>query len=520
MSDILMVLAALDLLHPLQRRGTDSRGRRAPLRGLSHGITSALTISAMTLVWLPTSLQAMSPLQQGRQTSGSAPDQARLNPSTIDSILRPLVIDKMADGYIAGAAIVVVSGDRIVYRSGFGRREVLREDPVQVDRTIWRLGSITKVLTGVATMQMVDRGLLRLDADVNQYHSEAKVPVTFPQPITAHHLLTHTAGFDQLGLNRHARSREEVRQLGAWLAENLVRLRPPGEVATYDTYGIVLAGHLVERLSGLRYEEYLRRNVLEPLEMTRAGVTVPADLRPDVAVGYEFAGHWEAMPWEYMNTDPASSANATAPEMGNFLIMLLNGGRFKGRQVLSGGAVRQMLTRQFSNDPEQPGYGYTFWEDRSFGVPAFSHGGSMTGYGALLYLIPEHRIGVFVAYNQESSKLGTAVVSALITAIFPGSAALPALRAAYTANADIARFAGAYANTMHNHRNPDLGWRRRPFDVTVTDSGQLVFDRQLATRVGPLTFQRPDGVVVTFRESASGEITHMFVNQDAFERLR
>lgn len=511
----LTVIPAVAGLHSLHRSSAARCVRRAPLR-IRAIIASAITMAALP----PGALGAMSPLQQDVRAPSAAPDQALLNASAIDSILRPLVIDRLADSYVAGAAIVVVSGDRIVYKSGFGRREVLYEDPVRVDRTVWRLGSITKVLTGVATMQLVDRGLLRLDADVNQFLAEAKVPETFPRPVTLHHLLTHTAGFDQLGLNRHVRSREEVRPLGPFLAENLVRLRQPGELATYDTYGITLAGHLVERLSGMGYEEYLRRNIFEPLEMARAGITVPSVLAPDVAVGYEFAGHWEAMPWEYMNTDPASTANATAPEMGNFLIMLLNGGRYKGRQVLSDGAVRQMLTRQFSNDAEQPGYGYTFWEDRSFGIPAFSHGGSMTGYGALLSVIPEHRIGVFVAYNQESSRLGTAVVSALVTSLFPGSAASPVLRAAYTANADISRFAGVYANAMHNHQNPDVGWRRRPFDVTVNETGQIIFQNQRATRIGPLAFQRPDGVLVTFRENPGKKITHMFMNQDAFERIK
>lgn len=457
---------------------------------------------------------------QSTGNSGTGPDQSLLNASAIDSVLRPLIIDRMADRYIAGAAVVVVSADQVIYRAGFGRREVLHEDPVRVDRTIWRLGSITKVLTGIATMQMVDRGLLRLDADVNQFLGEAKVPGSFPQPVTAHHLLTHTAGFDQLGVNRHVRRRDEIQPLGAFLAENLVRLRAPGELAVYDTYGIVLAGHLVERLSGQPYEEYLRRNVFGPLQMTRGGIAVAPEHVGDLAVGYEFAGHWEAMPWEYMNTDPASTANATAKDMGNLLIMLLNGGRFQEREVLSERAVRLMLTRQYGNDPEQPGYGYTFWEDRSFGIPAFSHGGSMTGYGALLYLVPQHQLGVFIAYNQESSELGTAVVSALVKSLFPASAARPALRDTAAANTGAARFAGEYANAIFNHRNPDQGWRRRPFRVAENGSGQLVFEGQVATRVGPLAFQRPDGVLVTFSENSRGDITHMFVNQAVFERLK
>jgi CubicO group peptidase (beta-lactamase class C family) len=493
---------------------------RAPRRRLSMAISGCFALMAVAMAWLPRSLQAMGVLPQASSAAASGPVQALLNAPAIDSLVRPLVIDRMADRYIAGSAVVVVSGDRIIYQAGFGRREVFQEDPVRVDRTIWRIGSITKVLTGVAVMQLADRGLLRLDADVNQYLTRVKVPATFPQPVTAHHLLTHTAGFDQLGLDRHVATRAAVRPLSAFLAENLVRVRPPGQIATYDTYGITLAGHLVEQLSGMGYEEYLRRNLFEPLEMNRSSIVVPPALADDVAIGYGFAGHWEAEPWEFMNTDPASTVNATAPEMGNFLVMLLNGGRFKGRQVLSEGAVRQMLTPQFTNHPEQPGYGYTFWEDRSFGIPAFSHGGSMTGYGAFLYVIPEHRFGVFIAYNQESSVLGHAVVSKLVTALFPGSGTAPRLRSPYPADADIGRFAGSYASTLHNHRNPDRGWRRRPFDVTVNDSGQVVFEGQSATRVGPLVFQRPDGVLVTFRENARKEITHMFVNQASFERIR
>jgi CubicO group peptidase (beta-lactamase class C family) len=512
----LAVYSAIELLRSLIHSGAASHPRRALFQMLSGAAAPALMIAVL----LPTALQAMRPLHQDARSPRTAPERKLINATAIDSILRPVVIDQMADRRVAGAAVVVVSGDQIVYKAGFGRREVFREDPVQVDRTIWRLGSITKVLTGVAIMQLVDRGLLRLDADVNEYLVEAKVPETFPQPVTAHHLLTHTAGFDQLGLDRHVRSREEVRPLGVFLAENLVRLRPPGELAVYDTYGITLAGHLVERLSGLDYEEYLRRNIFVPLAMGRSAISVPASRAPDVAVGYEFAGHWEAMRWEYMNTAPASSANATAPDMGNFLIMLLNGGRFRGRQVLSESAVRQMLKRQFSNHPEQPGYGYTFFEDRSTGIPAFSHGGSMTGYGALLFLIPEHRIGVFVAYNQESSALGSAVVKALVSSLFPGLAAAPGPRAAFPPNNDIERFRGVYANAIHNHRNPDLGWRRRPFDVKLNESGQIVVQNQPATRIDELVFQRSDGVLVTFRQNARKEITHMFVNQDVFERIR
>lgn len=446
-------------------------------------------------------------------------DQANLNQSSIDALLRPLVIDKMADRYIAGASVVVVSGDHIVYKAGFGRREVFQEIPVKVDSTVWRIGSITKTLTGVAVMQLVDRGLVRLDDDVNQYLDAVTVPETFPRPVRVRDILTHTGGFDQPGLGRHATSAGAVRPLEGFLADHLIRLRPPGELAVYDTYGITLAGHLMEQVSGLTYEEYLQQNIFKPLLMSRSGITLPPSLMRDAAVGYEFAGHWEAMPWEYMNTAPASTVNATAPDMGNFVVMLLNGGQFEGRQVLSEESVRTMLTRQFTNDPEQPGFGITFWENRQFGVPAFSHGGSMTGFGALLYLIPAQNFGVFIAYNQESETLANAVVSLLVSALIPGSGANPLSRAPLAVISEVERFAGSYADAVYNHRNPYEGWWRRTVAVSVDDAGQLVFQQRSATQVGTMAFQRPYGSLLTFREDAQGQITHMFLNQTVYERI-
>ncbi|MGE3527228.1 MAG: serine hydrolase domain-containing protein, partial [Gemmatimonadales bacterium] len=493
---------------------------RAPARGLSLAIAAAFVVLTAAMTLAPVPLQAMGILPQAQHPPGPGDmNRGLLTQAGIDSIVRPVFIDKMADAYIAGAAMAVVYDGKVVYQGGFGRREVYHELPVEPETTVFRIGSITKVLTGVAVMQLVDRGLLDLDADVNRYLTTFSVPGTFAEPVRVRDLLTHTAGFDQIGLGRHAGSRDQIQPLGEFLSHNLIRIRPPREVSTYDTYAITLAGYLVERLSGLSYDEYLQRNLFEPLEMHRSGVFVPAALQPDVAVGYEFRGEWFPQDWEYMNTAPASSVNATVTDMANFAIMMLNGGRFKKRQVLSEASVHAMLTRQYTNDPDQPGYGLTFWENWSYGVPAFSHAGSMTGYGAFLYLVPEHHLGIFLAYNQESGVLPNAVLSRLMGALFPGSPQPPALRPRITGGIDLARFAGHYANSIYNHGNPTQGWRRRPVDLTVNEDGALVFQGAPAYRVGPLTFQRDDGVLLTFREDAQGRIQFLFVNQAVYEKL-
>ena len=462
-------------------------------------------------------LRAAPPLGQEWPPPAGEPVPGILDAASLDSLLRPLFIDRMTDRYVAGAAIAVVHDGRIVYRAGFGDREVYTEDPVDPERTIFRIGSVTKVLTGIAVMQLVDRGLLDLDADVNEYLDAPLVPDAFGEPVRVRHLLTHTAGFDQIGLDRHVASRDAVRPLGEFLAENLVRIRPPGELAVYDTYGITLAGHLVERVTGLSYEEYLQRHLFEPLGMDRSGIAIPPELANDVAVGYGFAGSWEAAPWEYMNTDPASTVNATVTDMGRLAIMLLGGGVHEGRRILSESSARAMLTRQFTNHPEQAGYGFTLFQDWDHGISAFGHGGSMTGYASHLYLVPDHGLGIFVAYNQESAGLAATAIDRVVGALWPARPRSRPLRER-AEEVEPFRFTGSWADAMHHHGDPETGWRRRPFELTA-EEGALLFDGVPARPVGPLAFQREDGLLLTFRQDAEGEVTHMLVKQTVYERL-
>lgn len=439
---------------------------------------------------------------------------------SVHEALNPVFVNRMAEFYVAGAAIAVVHGGRTVYVRGWGSAEVFEPRPVIPERTIFRIGSVSKVVTGVAVLQLVDRGLLDLDADVNRYLTALQVPDTFPEPVRVRDLLTHTAGFDQLGYGRHATSREEVQPLAAFLAGNLVRLRPPGVLATYDTYGITLAGYLVEVVSGQPFEEYLQEHVFGPLEMRRTSITVPASRSADAAVGYEFRGEWFPQEWEFMNTDPASSVNSTVTDMANFAAMLLAGGEFRGHRILSEASARAMLRRQFGNDPRIPGFGFTFWEDRTFGVEAFSHGGSMTGYGCLLYLVPQHDVGVFVAYNQESDRLGNAAIEALVRSFLPGARSGAEVLPTLQGPVDVSPFAGTYAESTYNHTRPELGgWRKRPFVIIAGGDGNLHLGDQTLRPVDRLVFQGEDGPLLVFREDTDGRVTHLLVRQKVYERL-
>ena len=142
----------------------------------------------------------------------------------------------------------------------------------------------------------------------------------------------------------------------------------------------------------------------------------------------------------------------------------------------------------------------------------------MTGYGSFLYLVPEFDLGVYLAYNQESGALINAVLSQLMSAVFPHRSNGPELRPRRTDLSDASRFAGTYADNTYHHTDPTTGWRRRPFEIELNDNA-LMFQSAPAYRVGRLDFQRDDGVLLSFREGENGRITHLIVNQSVYERL-
>ncbi|MGH8882931.1 MAG: serine hydrolase domain-containing protein, partial [Stackebrandtia sp.] len=171
---------------------------------------------------------------------------------------------------IPGAAITVVSGNKRVFAKGYGVADVADDRAVDAGKTLFAPASVAKLLTATAVMQLAEAGRIDLDTDVNEYLKRFQVEDTFPgRPITMSHLLTHTAGFAVHDSGTGARA-GDIHPLGAHLARNLPeRIRPPGERAVYSNYGMALAGHVVEEVSGMPFHEYIDAKILKPLGMSR-----------------------------------------------------------------------------------------------------------------------------------------------------------------------------------------------------------------------------------------------------------
>lgn len=297
------------------------------------------------------------------------------DPKELERFLDPFFAEQMERLHIPGAVFVLVKEGEIFFAKGYGYSDLERKIPVVPDRTVFRVASVSKLFTATAVMQLYERGLLRLDEDVNQYLTRFKLENNFPQPVTAAHLLTHTTGLDerQIGIA----SRNQPIPLETNLAARMPsRVMPPGEIISYSNHGYALLGDLVEAVSGLPFSEYIDRNILHPLGMERSGFFPSQISSPDFAVGYEYKnGSDRSLPFYGINTGPASSLMATAAEMARFMIAHLQKGRYGEARILEEATAEQIHRRQFTHHPKLAGMAYGFFEQIDNGRRAIYHGG-------------------------------------------------------------------------------------------------------------------------------------------------
>lgn len=446
---------------------------------------------------LPLLLAACTPVAKSATTRPNpAPVHAAATARTsipraaLESLVDSVFAVELQSRNIPGGVFILVQNGRVVLAKGYGVANVETRQPVSPGSTLWRIGSISKVMTATGVVQLADRGTIRLDGDVNDYLRSVKVPATYREPVTPRHLITHTAGFDELP-GRSAASREAVLPLGEFLGTRLVRVREPGRLTAYSSYGPALAGALIEDVSGVPFEAYLKTNVWRPLGMHDTNVT------PDGAMptGYEIQGDSIVDGiWEWAHTAPAGQINSTAADMGRFMNMML-GHHPNGPAVLSHTARRSMLTRQITMHRQIPGMGLGYQEARVNGHTLFEHGGDINGYASLMVLLPEQETGFFVATHVEGAGLRSKVREALLDRFFadPGRSDSTASGVRRITGVDLSQFVGEYQWNIACRTCGEGGWKAPLTRVTVQGDSALAFRGRRWVPIAPLLFQTPDG---------------------------
>ncbi|MFY0564527.1 serine hydrolase domain-containing protein [Archangium lansingense] len=458
--------------------------------------------------------------------------------ASLESLVERVVTGQLAAYRIPGATVAVVRDGQVVLARGYGDANAENHTPVVADRTLFRVASIGKLFVWTAVMQLAERGQLDLDADVHTYLEDVRLPAAYAQPLTLAHLMAHAGGFEV-----HERLWAEgppPGTLAEYLRERMpARVRPPGELSAYSDYGTSLAEHIVERVSGQPFEQYLRENVLEPLGMRRTFFrrTVPPELAADMALGHTVEnGSPRAQPLEQVVVASSGSLLTTATDLTRFMLAHLQGGQHEGHRILCEETVRRMHRQHFTHEPRLSGWAHGFMEFHLNGQRLIGHLGDAYFFHSLLVLVPEHGTGLFVSYNGPGEKDAAqrARMELLRAVLEHAHPAPPARATARTTDfaERAARFVGGYQTTWRAYGTAEasLGWRQ---EIRVRDGGDGTLRIQepghaprrwveVEARLFRPAEDPASPELVAFREDSAGHITHLFFENQpaaAYERV-
>jgi len=298
-----------------------------------------------------------------------------------------------------GAVVVIVKDGQVLMEKGYGLADEKRHIPVDPQRTLFRPGSTSKLFTWTAVMQLVEQGKLDLDVDVNRY-LDFPVPPLNGQPITLRQIMTHRTGFEERIKDLVAFDIPET-PLTEVLSGNMpARIYPAGTTSAYSNYATGLAGHMVERVSGLSFNDYIERNVFAPLDMKHSTFRqpLPDALKADMSVGYEESDK-PGKGFEVVNIPPAGSLSATGDDMAHFMIAHLADGRYGDKQILRPETARMMHTTITRPFPDLNGIALGFYQDDINGHRVIAHGGDLNYFHSDLFLFLDDHVGMFISVN-------------------------------------------------------------------------------------------------------------------------
>ena len=194
------------------------------------------------------------------------PTGPQLNRVDLEAWLDGFIPYAIAKGNIAGGVVVVVKDGQVLLEKGFGYADVEKKKPVDPEATLFRPGSISKLFTWTAVMQLVEQGKIDLDADINQYLDFKIPPGPDGEPIRMRDVMTHTAGFEEAVKELISEDPSTLVPLGdtvkRWVP---VRIFKAGTMPAYSNYATGVAGYIVERVSGQTFDDYLYNNIFSPL---------------------------------------------------------------------------------------------------------------------------------------------------------------------------------------------------------------------------------------------------------------
>ncbi len=430
-----------------------------PLRHLAASLLAFSLVTASTVLADEPSDPAVTTeaIQEAAIDPASPP---QLTAVDLNAWLDGFVPYALSNADIVGAVVTVVRDGQVIANRGFGYSDLEHRTPVDPDRTLFRPGSTSKLFTWTAVMQLVERGLIDLDADVNTY-LDFEIPDYRGAPLTMRHIMTHTSGFEEVVRNLIVSDPELAGStaLGDYLRENIpARIYPPGTMPAYSNYATALAGYIVERLSKEPFAEYVQRHIFDPLGMQHSTFLQPPPeaLQASMSLGYKNIKDGKAQVFEIIPASPAGASSVTGADMA----------RFMNAHLAAGAGLMQPETARLMHDtidkqfPGVNSMALGFYRDDLNGQRIIGHGGDTQWFHTNLALLLDQNVGVFVSVNSGGApELGPRLLrwefmAGFMDRYFPAPRTAPV--ALPTAREHGALVAGDYESARRAETNPLL----------------------------------------------------------------
>ena len=360
-------------------------------------------------------------VEEGPQKKESGPDPilAGRMGDRLDEKLTPLIERTMKEHAIPGLSIGVVFENKIVYAKGFGYEDITTKIPVTIS-TIFHTASISKTFVATAIMQLVERDKVDLDAPVIEYLPYFKLEGEGYREITIRQMLGHVSGmpdtndyewddprYDEDALEEFVRSLSKEKNIFS-----------PGEKFYYSNLAFEVLGDVIAKVSGMSFEEYQERFVLDPSGMEESSFTKPVDLPVHWASSHAMGTilfTLDVYPYNRRHA-PSSTLHSNALEMSNWAITNLDRGAFKGKRILSSESYESLWDPWVQIEESGPvnhsvGLGW-FISDHK-GERTIGHDGSDEGFVSNLILVPERSIGIVILANNVLAPVEELTNSAL-----------------------------------------------------------------------------------------------------------
>jgi len=371
------------------------------MRLMKWAIAAAAALAIPAAGQSPAQLQpvntqkAVLPTSAVPATSAAGQVSHELTKADVDAWLEGYMPYALKAGGIPGAVVVVVKDGQPLTMRGFGYSDLKTQKPVDPELTLFRPGSVSKLFTWTAVMQLVQAGKLDLDKDVNTY-LDFKIPPRDGKPVTLRNIMTHTAGFAETAkyLIDFGDKKPDAlgKILGRWVLD---RIYGPGEMPAYSNYAASVAGYIVERVSGEPFDTYVQNHIFAPAGMTHSTFDqpLPANLKPLLSKGYK-PGTSDPQPYEVIGMAPAGALSSSGADMGRFMIAHLN------HTLLNPATAQQMYANANKPYSALPAMALGFYHEDRNGLNIVGHGGDTVFFHSDLHLFLDKNVGLYISMNS------------------------------------------------------------------------------------------------------------------------